>query len=340
MSSEKMSFKSTVWKYFEVSKKDIRFCICLQCKVILSRRGNCPKTFTTSVIRRHSKKIIETSTVSTSSNSEIKKQLTLVESINKKRLWNINDHSAIKIHNRIGEMMALDIQSYTIVEDLGFRKLIEEICPNYQIPSRSYFSENIVPQTYGNLFNSIKSNISSVSYISLTTDIWTSNSLNVTFISMIAHWLNNEFSPVTQEKIQLCIHDSILSQQSLKEILVCCRRLATHFHHSPTAAVKFKAIQEQLGTNKHRLIQDVTTRWNSSYNMIEKMLDLRVPLATYTADYATQSTLNSFKWGLLDKVFHILEPFKSLTVNLSKREAFVSDVIPSIMALKVFLIKH
>ena len=28
MSSEKKSSKSTVWKYFEVSKKDIRFCIC------------------------------------------------------------------------------------------------------------------------------------------------------------------------------------------------------------------------------------------------------------------------------------------------------------------------
>ncbi|XP_065654893.1 zinc finger BED domain-containing protein 4-like [Hydra vulgaris] len=408
-----MSFKSTVWKYFEVSKKDIRFCICLLCKAILSRGGYCPKTFTTSVIRRHlkkkhlveyvlieiesdKKKIIETSTVSTSSDSEIKKQLTLVESINKKRLWNINDHRAIKIHNRIEEMMALDIQPYTIV-DLGFRKLIKEICPNYQIPSRSYLSENIVPQIYDNLFNLIKSNISSASYISLTTDIWTANSSNVAFISMTAHWLNNEFSqhrsvlrvmhfpesqigkniseslhkgllsfeiphtkihivlrdnaanmvagvrdsgfksmPCFIHTIQLCIHDSILSQQSVKEILVCCRRLATHFHHSPTAAAKLEELQEQLGSNKHMLIQDVTTRWNSSYNMIERMLDQRVPLATYTADHATQSTLNSFLWRLLDKVFHILEPFKTLTVNLSEREAFLSDVIPSIMALKVF----
>ena len=53
MSSEKRSSKSTVWKYFEVSKKDIRFCICLLCKAILSSGGNCPKTFTTSAIRGH-----------------------------------------------------------------------------------------------------------------------------------------------------------------------------------------------------------------------------------------------------------------------------------------------
>ena len=80
---------------------------------------------------------VETLTVSTSSDLEIKKQLTLVESLNKKRLWGINDYRAIKIHNWIGEMMTLDIQPYTIVEDLGFRKLIEEMYPNYPIPSRS-----------------------------------------------------------------------------------------------------------------------------------------------------------------------------------------------------------
>ena len=56
MSSEKKSFKSTVWKNFEVFKKDIRFCICLLCKAILSRGGNCLKTFTTSAIRHHLKR--------------------------------------------------------------------------------------------------------------------------------------------------------------------------------------------------------------------------------------------------------------------------------------------
>ena len=56
MSYEKKSSKSTVWKYFEVSKKDIGFCICLLCKAILFREGNCAKTFTTSAISRHLKK--------------------------------------------------------------------------------------------------------------------------------------------------------------------------------------------------------------------------------------------------------------------------------------------
>ncbi|XP_047139072.1 zinc finger BED domain-containing protein 4-like [Hydra vulgaris] len=136
--------------------------------------------------------------------------------------------------------------------------------------------------------------------------------------------------------IQLCIHDSILSQKFVKDILACCRCLATHFHHSPIAAAKLESIQEQLGTNKHRLIQDITKRLNSSYDIIERMLDQKIPVAIYTADHSTQSTLNSFQWGLLDKVLYILEPFKTLTINFSKHESYLSDVIPSIMALEEF----
>ncbi|XP_012558143.2 zinc finger BED domain-containing protein 4-like isoform X1 [Hydra vulgaris] len=187
---------------------------------------------------------------------------------------------------------------------------------------------------------------------------------------MTAHWLSNEFSQhravlrimhfpechtgkniseylhkglvsfeISHTKIHIVLRDNAVNMvagvKDLKDILACCRRLATHFHHSQKlAAAKLEAIQEQLGTNKHRLIQDITTRWNSSYDMIERILDQKVPLATYTADHPTQSTLNTFQWGLLDKVLHILEPFKTLTINFSKRESYLSDVIPSIMALK------
>nr|XP_047127635.1 zinc finger BED domain-containing protein 4-like [Hydra vulgaris] len=217
--------------------------------------------------------------------------------------------------------MALDIQPYSIVKDLGFRKLIEELCPNYQIPSRRYFGENIIPQIYNKLYSSIKSNISAAIHISLTTDIWTANSSNVAFISMTALWLSLVSFEIPHSKVHIVLRDNAAIMVAGVRDSACCRRLATHFHHSPTAAAKLEAFQEQLGTNKHRLIQDITTRWNSSYGMIERMLDQKVPLASYTADHPIQSTLNSFQWDLLDKV---------------KCESYLSDVIPSITALKEF----
>ncbi|XP_047146293.1 zinc finger BED domain-containing protein 4-like [Hydra vulgaris] len=122
---------------------------------------------------------------------------------------------------------------------------------------------------------------------------------------------------IPHSKIHIVLRDNVANMVAdVRDsgYIACCRRLATHFHHSPTVAAKLEAIQEQLSTNKHRLIEDINTRWNSSYDMIERMLDQKVPLATYTADYPTQSTLNSFQWDLLDKVLHILEPIKTLTI--------------------------
>ncbi|CAF3790922.1 unnamed protein product, partial [Rotaria socialis] len=233
--------------------------------------------------------------------SKITKQLTLTESLDKKKLWDINDNRAVKIHKRIGEMIALDIQPYSIVEDIGFRKLIQDICPNYEIPSRTYFSQKVVPGIYDNVFQSVKAHLDTANYISLTTDIWTSNNSNAAFLSMTGHWLSDEFyqqravlrvihfpeshtgqniseyihkglatfkiqrnkihavvrdnganmvagireSGLKSMSLQLCIHDSIFSQKSVKDILASCGTLASHFHHSPSAAAKLETIQEQ-----------------------------------------------------------------------------------------------
>ena len=40
-------------------------------------------------------------------------------------------------------MIAIDQQSFSIVEDIGFIRLLNHVCPNYQIPSRKYIDANI-----------------------------------------------------------------------------------------------------------------------------------------------------------------------------------------------------
>ena len=43
--------------------------------------------------------------------------------------------------------------------------------------------------------------------------------------------------------LQLCINDSILYQRSVKNILINCRNISSHFHHSATAAAKLNTLQ-------------------------------------------------------------------------------------------------
>ena len=69
-----------------------------------------------------------------------RKQETLEEIVEKRKLWDINDHKAIKLHNIIGEMIACDNQPYSFVEDIGFLKLMKEAQPRYKVPTRNIFS--------------------------------------------------------------------------------------------------------------------------------------------------------------------------------------------------------
>ena len=82
--------------------------------------------------------------------------------------------------------------------------------------------------------------------------------------------------------LQLVLHDGILSQQYVKDILTKCRRIVDHFKHSPLACTKLKSIQTSLGIPHHRFKQDVPTRWNSTLYMLESILPNKMALAMYT----------------------------------------------------------
>ncbi len=92
-------------------------------------------------------------------------------------------------------MIAVDCQPYSIVEDVGFLRPMKKLKPNYQLPSRKYFSEKIVPSIYGSMFE-VRIVVNEVEHISFTSEIWTSNS-DTSFISLTVHCLNLNFEQKT-----------------------------------------------------------------------------------------------------------------------------------------------
>lgn len=54
--------------------------------------------------------------------------------------------------------------------------------------------------------------------------------------------------------------------------------LVQHFKKSEPASTKLKQKQKQMGTAEHKLIQDVAVRWNSTYYMINRLLEQRWPV--------------------------------------------------------------
>ena len=68
-------------------------------------------------------------------------------------------------------MIALDTHPFSIVEDQGFTWLIKELEPRYTLPSRIYFTENIVTKIYESLKEEVSKAVRGVEYFSFTTDI-------------------------------------------------------------------------------------------------------------------------------------------------------------------------
>ncbi|KAB5554100.1 hypothetical protein PHYPO_G00046290 [Pangasianodon hypophthalmus] len=94
------------------------------------------------------------------------------------------------------------------------------------------------------------------------------NARNIVLAANILHdrhgWLSVRCAGHT---LQLVVNHA-LKQTQISNALGAARALVEHFKKSELASTKLKLKQKQMGTPDHRLIQDVSTRWNSTYYMI------------------------------------------------------------------------
>ena len=113
-----------------------------------------------------------TGTIGSNYEPPAKHQTTIESILVNKKIWDIDDHRSHEIHYLIGEMIAVDIQTYSVTSDIGFNRLSVKLCPNYSIPSKKYFTEKIIPDIFTKVKTKIQLSLDEISSISLTKDIW------------------------------------------------------------------------------------------------------------------------------------------------------------------------
>ena len=149
--------------------------------------------------------------------------------------------------------------------------------------------------------------------------------------------------------LQLAIQEG-LSHPSTIECLKSCKALVMHFNQSPLATTALKTRQWELkrdGTDFPTLQQDVPTRWNSTYFMIQSLLKNKGPIGLVVGDrevtkavLATKLELRKEEWQLLEQIVKCLRPLDVATKQMSAElYPTLGSVYPLVRGMKRHLKK-
>jgi uncharacterized protein YbcI len=108
--------------------------------------------------------------------------------------WPSTFPKAQAITDAIGRFIACDLRPYSIVETSSFKKMFDVAQSKYAVPSRTHFSQTVIPSFYNDTREAISNQLAQVPYISLTTDSWTSRATE-NFVTVTAHFISEDWEP-------------------------------------------------------------------------------------------------------------------------------------------------
>ncbi|XP_065103982.2 E3 SUMO-protein ligase ZBED1-like [Paramisgurnus dabryanus] len=303
---------------------------------------------------------------------------------------------ATAITRDIGVFIAADMRPFSVVENLGFRRLIRTLEPKYAIPSRTHFTRTVVPTLYNECKVNVVQTLKDAETIALTTDGWTSRCTQ-SYITITAHTINSKWEMVNfvlqtrphyeshtganiAEVLQAAVTDwnlrkpnhaiaivtdnarnmdvavreagfephikcfahtiNLATQAGLgvarvARLLGRVRRVTAFFHRSSTAAASLTSKQKLLELPQHKLIMDVTTRWNSTLDMLVRYLEQQAAIAAaLTGPEVRQharniDTLDTCDIVNAEDLVKLLNPLKTATTVLCEEKTpTVSLIVP------------
>ncbi|XP_072400765.1 E3 SUMO-protein ligase ZBED1-like [Diabrotica undecimpunctata] len=102
-------------------------------------------------------------------------------------------------------------------------------------------------------------------------------------------------------------------------------KIVTHFKQSANAKNKLDNVQRQQGKEPKKLKKDVVTRWNSTYLMLERFVELEEAIRTTLAlmDSVSLPVIPTEEWTFIKELIIILKPFYDIT-ELMSAEKYVT----------------
>lgn len=95
----------------------------------------------------------------------------------------------ILINNFFKELIIVDLQPFSIVEDKAFSSLIQSAFPFYKLCSRKFYT-HLVNSAFEKVRSQLFDLLKSIRYLALTSDAWSSRVAD-SYITITVHFISN-----------------------------------------------------------------------------------------------------------------------------------------------------
>ena len=140
---------------------------------------------------------------------------------------------------------------------------------------------------------------------------------------------------------QLIIKDCIMKQKSVQALYLRCKRLVTHLNHSSQIAELLKTIQKRHGQSVVKVAKPVSTRWDSTIFMFERLKEMKVSLMLLFCHDKFKKLIKGKKfkaitlkqWNLMNKLVGLFTMFRQETKLFQTSYRTAAEIIPEIYSV-------
>ena len=197
------------------------------------------------------------------------------------------------IDKMIAEFVAIDMQPFSVVEDKGFRRIVNALDPRYTLPSRRTLTRSLLPDLYWEQYRQLKTELDAAEFVALTTDDWTSRTTKG-YMAVTAHFINDQMGLISKF-LEIRRITSSQTAEHIKEEL--------------------EAVMKEWGITS-KVIAVVTDNAANMTAAIKRMAPVyHIPCYAHTLNLVVQDSLKSLKVlaGARDKIRAIVSFFHHST---------------------------
>nr|XP_039319042.1 zinc finger BED domain-containing protein 4 [Saimiri boliviensis boliviensis] len=133
--------------------------------------------------------------------------------------------------------------------------------------------------------------------------------------------------------VNLIVSEAIKSQRMVQNLLSIARKICERVHRSPKAKEKLAELQRQYALPQHHLLQDVPSKWSTSFHMLERLIEQKRAINEMSVECNFRELISCDQWEVMQSVCRALKPFEAASREMSTQMSTLSQVIPMVHIL-------